>query len=373
MIKLNKSLKLVIYLLLFIFIFFAKFNEKIKVNGLSDLVYVVDRGMLDNTFSFENINSTTCTSELSNYFYNLNNVPENINGTCGYIAVGMALTYFDSYYTNSLVNDSFIIKSISNNQSIFEIQSPTFNDNFHQFLVNLGYSHGFQNSIYPNEQQDLIANYINCFSLNNRFTLSYVEIDNDYYINAETIPHFTESTLTNSQTLINQVIAYIQLGIPVITSFLGFSDISYNGIYRVGHVAIAYDYYTKSNGQLDLIYHMGYSNDSHCKILSEYALVGYTVLLPSSYANHICSNNYLIDGVPTCPCTFINHEHKYISYNSLNKISHMKQCYCGYSIHEAHTLSHKLNYDYCTKCDYIISNSGNIPINNYNGGEEHDE
>ena len=44
------------------------------------------------------------------YFANLgNHIEENVVGTCGYIALGMLLTYYDTYWDDSLVSDSYIV------------------------------------------------------------------------------------------------------------------------------------------------------------------------------------------------------------------------------------------------------------------------
>lgn len=53
------------------------------------------------------------------YFYQLeNNLPENVVGTCGYVALAMLLSYYDCFWDDNLVPDEYMISEISGeNQS----------------------------------------------------------------------------------------------------------------------------------------------------------------------------------------------------------------------------------------------------------------
>ena len=358
----------VITLVAFCTPFLAK--TELIVAGLDDAYYVPDYGTFHQYFSYENVTTTSCTNQVENYFYNLNhNFPENISGTCGYIGISMLLSYFDAYYNDDIINDIYTVSSISDNANIYQLESPGINGLFHNHLLSIGDSAGFNNSIYPQQQGVVLNNYLVEVSMINYLNIVSVQTDFDYEVTEFGEIMFNSESRNQSEEHIEQIVEYIDMGIPVLTSFFGFVPNSYV-IEMMGHAAIAYDYIVKDNGEYELFYHMGYDQMTRCKMTSEHIVTGYVVMSPYSYINHKCSGSYVINNNEVCPCSFVNHQHNYIRYLSNNNLTHKKICYCGYQINEAHVMKSKPTYSYCSYCNYTTTGGNHAILSKE--GEEYD-
>ena len=308
-----------------------------------------------------NINHYSYDSQyLSTYFERLNhNMPINQMGSCGYVALGMILSYYDSFWNdetiyyegfdyeigvdnfNEFLNGDYSspgvhfkyidittilnpsIGNMETNENQIYVKNYTYYhnsvyssaDNFHSYLLSsYGEPSGFINlysesafSLSEEELYSLCDDYINYEYLTNVYNLVY--FDNESY---------------SQQELRNKIITYINFGYPVLVGakfdYYKSGNSSQSEIEKHAFVAYQYDIST------DTIYghngYYGYGN-THVDIenmttfdrisgaisyyfdLMEYLSI--YVLMPVQ-GSHVCSNNYLIDGVAYCPCEFYNME-----------------------------------------------------------------
>lgn len=145
------------------------------------------------------------TIEKSFYFENLNNnFGDNINGSCGYVAIGMLLSYANEFLDSTIVPKNF---SFNKNGTIYNIDknsvyskvsqneynisnfnnSPGANELFHQFLINYGSNilNNNGNLIYglsEDDMQKIMLTYLNSF-YENYDKIGLRKVTNERYIN----------------------------------------------------------------------------------------------------------------------------------------------------------------------------------------------
>lgn len=247
----------------------------------------------------------------SYYFENLvSNFPLNTEGSCGYIALAILLSYYDILYSGDIVyenvygNQMITPSNTTSTNLIYCNNSPGPSEHFHNMIRNdVGslagvYSSSFvsSNAININDIKTLLDCYMNYFS--------------DYSMAGNT---YTTAILND----INEVKNEIDLGRPVA---IGISDYAYDSYYQIddilyeavkvrfnsGHVLIAYGYEIDSYGEIYLLCHSGWLVDTffdvsniRVKLLND-NIKGVTLRL-GEY-EHVCSNSYMINGVSFCPC-----------------------------------------------------------------------
>lgn len=317
----------------------------------------------------ERINS----SPMKNYFYNLrDNFGYNQIGSCGYVALGMLLTYYDSYYDDSMVKEQYDAEAEmvnydefdtasspgSTEQSIAVVSNQSYIDtmiedysnvSLHANLIKVADSLGYANGdlgTTPDIVEDVLIEYLND---NNGIDESRWLINK--YSNDNYTSYVPGENYTYSDMMADNVKEYLKLGIPVLLSIRGNSG---------GHVVVAYDY----NEATDTIYaNFGWHMSAYHEDIFSYGynyIRGYITLNP--YDLHTHCNNYIVDNVWTCSCSLPNHEHKF-TYKSKSATLHTKSCTCGYSELESHIFNKRgtganSKYVICGDCGYMKLSSG---------------
>lgn len=315
------------------------------------------------------------SSPMKNYFYNLRNkFGYNEFGSCGYVGIGMLLTYYDSYWNDNLVPDNLEAKTDLLTQDQYTYApSPGSNE----FPIGINYtSSDYINILSSFTNISLHANLINIGqSLNYNLGLSLSQIENvlNEYLASNTNIENSEWSIYKVEDMTNtaakeQIINYINEGIPVLVGIIS----------RLGtskHIVIAYDYDIST----DTIYaHYGWRADSvenadgsttdygyyyeNMLGLGYPNIGGYIALIPNGA--HVHTDNYHIATGTICTCQFPNHQHKF-EYTKKNVSQHIKACYCG----ETSTVSHRftisgLSYK-CIDCGFMKPYDGGMIVRPY--------
>lgn len=303
---------------------------------------------------------------LSYYFYNLNeNFGNNEVGSCGYVAMAMLLSFYDTFWDDNIIDERFdkiesldtsnlsntlvspgIKKDNPNNvspSSVYynEMQYLSSNDYFHPFLIcyaedKLNYYEKY-GTTYPCQMmgvdfKPLLEEYLYEYK---QFKKSDVEVE-----------YFNETNVLN-----NFLIPRIKQGIPVVLYML-----STDGF----HYVIAYDYDETRN---QVYCHFGwhefktannslYYNHIRLSSASDYFTYWSGFALKFNTA-HNCSNNYfeVSSNEFYCPCYFNihpSHSHSYVNYSNFNRVKHSGLCYCGMSVFLPHIV--REGTDICILC-----------------------
>lgn len=351
------------------------FTEKVIYDNCSgESVNLLDEYSAD--YSSYSFTDRISSSPMRNYFFNLDSYGYNQKGSCGYIALGMLLTYYDSYWDDNVVPekydknaylDNYMTYSyssspgsnevsienadnISDEQYINTLVNNYSNYSLHAKLVSIGKNLGYGLNTTPTIVYNVLTNFLDH---NDRISI------NDWVINKYSNDNYKTKVpgqeITYSDMMFNSIKDYLKLEIPVLVSIRGEENI--------GHVVIAYDYDDDNN----IIYaNFGWRNSYnklHSNIFSygyEY-IRGYIALGPLLPHSH--SNNYIVNGVAVCSCALPNHKHEY-AYKSNNSTTHAVNCYCGYSSTKNHNFKSGLGveskYLICQDCKYMKLNSGTI-------------
>ena len=316
-------------------------------------------------------------SPMRNYYYNLrDNFGYNEIGSCGYVALGMLLTYYDSYYNDAIVREQYdadasmanigeynSVSSPGSNEctietSLFESYIATLINDYsstslHANLVKIGDELGYtrtgcQYSL--GTTPDILENVLNEYLLSNNL------IDEEkWFVNKYSNDNYNSmvpgKNYTYSDMMTESVKEYLKLDIPVLLSIRGSSG---------GHVVIAYDY----DEIEDIIYaNFGWHSYGHHENVFSYGynyIRGYITLSP--YDLHTHCDNYIVDGENICSCALPNHTHEF-TCKSISSTMHQKTCFCGYSVNERHVFSNRgtgryVKYLICGSCGYMKPDDG---------------
>lgn len=315
------------------------------------------------------------SSPIKNYFHNLNlNFGYNEKGSCGYVALGMLLTYYDSYYDDAIVpeqydatahlsyEDQYKSSSSPGSKEWYVANLPNKVDDYiellvdqyantslHAKLISIGNDLKYKLGTSP----DSIYNILNKYLEDNQQISSDDWVITKYFHNKykDKVPG---KNITYSQMMLNDIKMNLKLGIPVLTSIRIDDD--------NGHVAIAYDY----DEQSDKVYaHFGWHNKGYHSYIFNYGysyIRGYITLTPVKLHTH--SNNYILQGIETCSCKLPNHIHSY-QYKSKNSLKHTCTCFCDYTTEKVHKFTKRgtgayLNYVMCEDCGYMKLDDGSL-------------
>lgn len=294
---------------------------------------------------------------LETYYKNLHfYMPYNIKGSCGYVALAMLLSYYDSYWNDETIYyenfDSYtsisdfyefangfyespgvIYKWVSDttigdtNSSIptgeiIDTGNDIYDSNYIYYYNLVHHStndfHAYLLSSYG-EPLDFIDLYqSSAFSLSSleMKTLINEYLECEWLTSVYDFVYYDRSSKTSNQ-LRELIISYIQAGYPVAVGLnLTYSEEpNFTNSMTGSHALIAYKY------EDNVIYgHNGYIGACNSNInienfaqytdfpsieryhmLNEY--LSMYVLIPKA-GTHICSNNYIINGEVYCPCEF---------------------------------------------------------------------
>ncbi|MBQ8414929.1 MAG: hypothetical protein IJX58_06775 [Clostridia bacterium] len=320
------------------------------------------------------------------YFDNLTyNIGVNYKGSCGYVAMAMLLSYYDTYLNDNIIPEQYDIVSNGNDSDIIShrnspgvlrdivvnIDDTTDNTlrkmsatdyyshidglsnaSLHAKLITIGASHGYYNFSASSAQYSAGTYFSSRYVVLNDYLLNVAQMNStDYelsYLNYE-------SDSSKSDSVKQFALQRIMEGKPVLLSIYGAKG---------GHVVVAYDYeYDEDTSSYSIYCHMGWgANKTHVTPESEGFTVYRTALTLDLDTEHSHSNNYgittIINNVPNTEyycydncniITYINKrgEHNYTnSYDPYSTTQHKAYCECGEYILEEHSSS----IDACTLC-----------------------
>lgn len=298
--------------------------------------------------------STTYDTYMEAYYRALTqNMGENQKGSCGYVAIGELLSYYDSYLNDYLIDDKYDVASkgsgtdmIARAQSpgilndgvtyaeyskyatsidklshddYYTIMSGKANSSLHAKLITIGKKLGYyKNSTtlkypcatYHSERVNILKNYFSEIGLGDEF--------------------YTIKTCTGSSSDVkNFVKENIDKGNPVIT-----------GVYKsssdYGHVVISYDY-DSSN----IYCNMGWSGSSsyaHYSIESRYDTYTDAIVVEFDFGHYHSPNYEVTTGGKTtkycyCNCNILTYKNVGHSYtdkyvDDRNNATHKSYCRC---------------------------------------------
>ena len=303
----------------------------------------------------------------SYYFSNLTrNFGNNVKGSCTYIAFAMLLSYYDTYWDDSIIPESYdMITMLSNNVLGLTVESPGIysedtilpedddisistddyyqlieqysNAHFHLKLIQLG-KEKFGQYKFDNESNPCGLLYAHLVELMNYYLYDYMGFTT------------SEISYTSCTSNVRQfVIDNIQAGKPVLVR-MGSTTVS------GGHAFILYDYDEVND---ELYGHWGWKYNNyefeHIKLSTTQLDVFWDATVLNVNTAHNCSNNYKYsdgyDHLETyCSCAYgihEEHEHTYTSYMWRNGFKHIARCVCG-----AMTLVPHVITQTSTKCIY---------------------
>ncbi len=261
------------------------------------------------------------------YFSNLtSNFGYNVKGSCSYVALGMLLSYYDTFWDDNIIPEQYdSVIHLNHNQIITEIKSPGIRDDY-DVLSSLWFSNAFyyENVVEKHSDEYLHLKLIqmgqerfNYFKAEEIFPcgLTALELLNltkyylyDYMGYTNNQVSILNPSSTKQKDVRNFTVSMLKKGIPVI--LLGTAD------NKDSHFAVAYDY----NENTDSIYvHMG-SHKAGAKIY--------------------CHNNFELEGYTLNRAFAIQfnteHSHSENYQSSINSKYLETICPCELSIHPSH-------------------------------------
>jgi len=325
---------------------------------------------------------TEYDSFLVAYYDNLTyNFGVNYKNSCGYIALGMLLTYYDTYLNDNIIPEQYDISSVGegtdmvtrrNSPGIYRdiIENPNAvydntlsyfsatdyysvmesmsNSSLHAKLITIGASKGYYS--FTNNSAPALINISNLKNVAIDFLNDVSEMQNGEYTIFST---YRGKNGTTSEDIKESTINSIQAGNPVLL-LVGAPGTS------VGHFVIAYDY----NPDTKTVYcHLGYGADEthidlNDTIFSEYwSMMTIDFNLESNpgynYGVTTITNNipqtqyYRYDNCDIK--TYIDKEHNYTDeYLQYSNSQHKAYCECGDYIIQSHQFENGI----CAMCEF---------------------
>lgn len=242
----------------------------------------------------QNINNETYTNKYAAYYFsNLrDNFANNVFGSCGYVSIGMLLSFYDAYWDDSIVSneydvtsnfstshdigaDFYLVPSDTTSPGIRFESSSLFDD--YDIDDYLSYASSNQNTYFQFKLFELSKNCFNYIS-NNDLSLSSEDIYQllDYYFH--TYKNYSNTQIvvdlyanSNQTTLKKNVIANILSGIPSILTVKNPTTLD-------THTVVAYDYDPSTT---EIYVHTGWKDETTNTALTHVSLsdLGYTQIV----------------------------------------------------------------------------------------------
>ena len=320
------------------------------INSLSELSLNTNYDSSGSTFY-------SYSSYLDFYFSNLQgNMGRNVRGTCGYVAIAMLLSYYDSLTNDNLIPENYDINNveIASIPLVNRSESPGVLCEEVPQSCNANNDTEYNNFLYSMRDVSLHAklialnNYVygtsyssrtyvlNTFltNISNFSSYTITGINYDYYF-LSTTPLSTRQYY--SDVVKQYIISSVQNGIPVLASATTTLNNSH-------HAFIIYGYDSDTDS---LIANFGWGYGSSRVFINSssfYSLLKSAMVLNIT-SSHQHSNNYIFRSPYSdvynyfgCPCGYTNHTHTYdYYYQSLTAAKHKAFCTCGNYLTEVHT------------------------------------
>lgn len=315
----------------------STFNSKTIEN--EDINIIENKKITNDSFYDNNINSSyeallelqseeTYLSQnySSIYFNNLkNNFGNNVYGTCTYTALGMLLSFYDTYWDDSFIPNQYETNSVLNSSNValpinqdspgilFESFDLIGNSTLEEYL---DIANQYSNSYFQLKLIDMAIKYFNEFKkedyYSNYLGLTYNELISftsyylyDYLNKTSSEVEITSNTLENLEVR-EFTIEKIKQGIPVLLRM---------GVYNqtYGHAMIAYDYDEKND---EIYVHTGWRDEENNTSLTHIAITD-------------LDYNHYWDAIALLKKTSHSHTNNY-KYTDANGNIYTK-CSCAYS------------------------------------------
>lgn len=312
----------------------------------------------------------TYNTYLEAYFSNLTeNFGENYKGSCGYVAMGMILSYFDNYYSDEIVPEEYDVRSsgIGRNMIIRNSSPGVMKDDYlfaeYGKLSKDVTAQEYYNYLLSYERYSLHAKLIlyanNIQGLydfndqNNPCGITMSEMDNVikcYLMYERGFKIFSDfnvySIESDDEEKVKQfIIENLDKGLPVYTCLKDDTG---------GHATVAYAHDSNGNIYLHSGWH-GYGTRQTVSSLG-YKKIYRALALNFFLPEHIHSDNYAVvksgETQNYCYCsdeivTYKHTEHNYVyDHAKINSDTHYAYCACGEKISEKHAYSSRYERNY---------------------------
>lgn len=309
----------------------------------------------------------------TSYFDNLTyNFGMNYKGSCGYIAIAMMLSYYDTYLSDSIVPEQYDVSSngegtnmilrrnspgamkdiisdpyypadayVGFNQNAHEYYSSILslsNQSLHAKLITIGAALGYYD--FTDDVNPCGTNYNMRYNVINEYFSSVLNMTYGYQYTFDECNGEASSSLSNSVR--DFAITQVSLGKPVLLSMS-----KSNG----GHVAVAYDYDAKTD---KLYCHMGWNASTTHSTIEDCSYTRYKSALSINInLSHNHSNNYGVTTITNNVSTTNNycfHDSQILTYFNCgghtyndhfeyySEEKHKAYCSCGHFVLKSHSV-----------------------------------
>ena len=342
---------------------------------------------------------------VQSYYDNLKfNFGYNHVGSCGYIALGMLLSYYDTFHDDAIIPENYDVNSVSTgNNMVLRQNSPGVkcdfiyppddisNEELEEFYEQALLSSNYIDKIFAEENESLHAKLITIgvnelsYYQDRKLGLYATQLDNilNYYLT--NFLNFSSSDFSITIKLPEDGYSNTQLRAFVIDEIKNGKPVLV-GIHRPfttnRHFVIAYDYDEDTD---NIFCHMGEDNPDGSEYIPrdilethyDYEANGWTSYMGALTLDwntpHSCSNNYVVqtkdeDGNVISTNTYcyqhkdiITYDHRCDKYEytiqDWNSEYHQKICHCTNTKLEAHVYDSNRRCTICNHCDHEYSYS----------------
>lgn len=299
--------------------------------------------------------------------------------SCGYVAIGMMLSYYDTYLNDDIIPEKYDAVSSGDGYNMIERRnSPGIMGDFilgydvdedsdqgrkltaekyyswvesmadvslHAKLITIGNELGLYD--WDDDDAPCLTNYKYRYDIVNRYLTKYrgFSLGHEYSIEGINGEGSEKMSPEVRAFAVNQV----KKGNPVIISVREKNS-------TVGHVVVAYDYEEKTDS---LYCHMGwYGSTTHRRVEDHGYQIYKTAMAIHFNFNHTCSDNYVVGNQGYCYQNqkIMTYGHTY-SYEKYSSEQHRKKCsLCGLSVLEKHSVdmskTYRVGMTTYANCDY---------------------
>ena len=320
--------------------------------------------------------STGFKNFAQSYFKNLEeNFGSNDKGSCPYVAIGMLLSYYDTFLCDDIIPEVYDVPAVSTDPYFWDDgNSPGIRRESIPGVSSMSISQ------YLGEVHNLADTYLHSklidmapwgarFSLLNDIGLMEDEVAHLITTYLQEVAGFEENVdysiindtylfapfQSTQDNLKEKIINKVKAGQPVIIS------ISYpdeNGD-KQKHYVIAYEYYDNVVGEEKIYCHFGWHDGSFVIDASpeDVGFINYHGYIAIDWnIEHSCSNNYIVNGTPYCfehkdlvifdhKCSYTEGIQEFDQNETIGHTKHKLMCHC----------TNYLAVDHTTTCNCYIS------------------
>lgn len=319
-----------------------------------------DSDSVDDTSSLSTSlsSATRFPINMIDYFSNLRqNFGYNQMGSCTYVALGMLLTYYDTFTNDNIVPEAYDVISsgdtaqavISNSPgSVFEALSTSSNSAYSSAILNKKDTNLMTRLIY--EEYKATGSWDFSTHIN-----SFQTILNGFFSSNSSLKPTVTYQFGSDSTIRSLAISKINQGIPVVLTIKRDPTQTPNGSDDY-HSVVAYDYNTTDG----IIAHFGWgASTTHSSLVSQsYVNIDGIAYLDFDL-DHVHSNNYKVGTTYYCPDGTDPYAHVHsFTYRIRNSNQHTAICDCGYTSIQLHTFRLIPGEPMCFQCGMSNPNSG---------------